>query len=121
VAQDEQRDVLDVQATATANEGPQQSPERHVEKREGHRTDPPNPARARRDTSIGALHATSPPRRQTITDLRRLKTATHLACASVGLRVDGDSIPYVAGWGEGSALEAVTEFATTIDALARRV
>jgi hypothetical protein len=26
----------------------------------------------------------------------------------------------VAGWGEGSALEAVTEFATTIDALARR-
>jgi len=30
--------------------------ERHVEKREGHRADPPNPARARRDTSIGALH-----------------------------------------------------------------
>jgi N-terminal domain of anti-restriction factor ArdC len=48
-------------------------------------------------------------------------TATHLACASVGLRVDGESIPYVAGWGEDGALEAVTEFAKTIDALARRV
>jgi len=55
VAQDEQLDVLDVQATATANECPQQSPERHVEKREGHRADPPNPAREGRDTSIGAL------------------------------------------------------------------
>ena len=42
VAQDEQLDVLDVQATATTNECPQQSPERHVEKREGHRADPPN-------------------------------------------------------------------------------
>jgi hypothetical protein len=34
VAQDEQLDVLDVQATATANECPQQSPERHVENEE---------------------------------------------------------------------------------------
>jgi hypothetical protein len=55
VAQDEQLDVLDVQATATANECPYQSPERHVEKREGHRADPPNPAREGRDTSIDAL------------------------------------------------------------------
>jgi crotonobetainyl-CoA:carnitine CoA-transferase CaiB-like acyl-CoA transferase len=56
VAQDEQLDVLDVQATATANECPQQSPEREVEKREGHRADPLNPAREGRDTSIDALH-----------------------------------------------------------------
>jgi hypothetical protein len=55
VAQDEQLDVLDVQATATANECPQQSPERHVQKREGHRADPLNPAREERDTSIGTL------------------------------------------------------------------
>ncbi|MCA1683077.1 MAG: hypothetical protein LC685_03680 [Actinobacteria bacterium] len=48
-------------------------------------------------------------------------TATHLACASVGLRVDGESIPYVAGWGQDGALEAVTEFAKTIDGLAQRV
>jgi hypothetical protein len=57
VAQDEQLDVLDVQATATANECPEQSPERHVQKREGHRADPPNPAREERDTSIGTLQA----------------------------------------------------------------
>jgi hypothetical protein len=48
-------------------------------------------------------------------------TATHLACASVGLSVDGESIPYVAGWGENGALQAVTEFARTIDGLARRI
>jgi hypothetical protein len=48
-------------------------------------------------------------------------SATHLACASVGLRVDGESVPYVAGWGEDGALEAVTAFAKTIDELARRI
>ena len=48
-------------------------------------------------------------------------TATHLAAASVGLDVSGESVPYVAGWGEDGALEAVTAFATTIDELARRI
>jgi len=48
-------------------------------------------------------------------------TATHLVCSSVGLRVDGETVPYVAGWGEDGALEAVTAFAKTIDELARRV
>jgi hypothetical protein len=33
----------------------------------------------------------------------------------------GESIPYVAGWGEDGALEAVTDFAKTIDGLARQV
>jgi hypothetical protein len=48
-------------------------------------------------------------------------TVTFLSASSVGLRVDGESIPYVAGWGEDGALEAVTEFAETIDAIARRI
>jgi hypothetical protein len=48
-------------------------------------------------------------------------TVTHLACASVGLDVSGESIPYVAGWGEDGALEAVSGFARTIDQLARRI
>jgi hypothetical protein len=48
-------------------------------------------------------------------------TATHLVCASVGLRVGGETVPYIAGWGEDGALEAVTAFAKTIDELARRV
>jgi hypothetical protein len=48
-------------------------------------------------------------------------TVTYLAAASVGLAVGGETIPYVAGWGENGALEAVTEFAETIDAIARRI
>jgi hypothetical protein len=48
-------------------------------------------------------------------------TATHLACSSVGLDVTGESVPYVTGWGEDGALEAITEFAKTIDELARRI
>jgi hypothetical protein len=48
-------------------------------------------------------------------------TATYLAAASVGLDVSGESVPYIAGWGEDGELEAVTIFATTIDELARRV
>ena len=49
------------------------------------------------------------------------KTATHLAAASVGLDISGESVPYVAGWGENGALEAVTAFAARIDELARRI
>lgn len=48
-------------------------------------------------------------------------TICFVVCSSVGLAVDGESIAYVAGWGEDGALDAVTEFAATIDALARRV
>jgi hypothetical protein len=48
-------------------------------------------------------------------------TITFLVSASVGLAVDGETIPYIAGWGEHGALEAVTQFAETIDKLARRI
>jgi len=48
-------------------------------------------------------------------------TVTYVAAASAGLAVDGETIPYVAGWGEDGALEAVTEFAETIDTIARRI
>ena len=30
--------------------------------------------------------------------------ATHLVCANVALRVDGEPVPHVAGWGEDSAM-----------------
>jgi hypothetical protein len=33
----------------------------------------------------------------------------------------GETIPYVAGWSENGALEAVTEFAATIDKIARQI
>jgi hypothetical protein len=48
-------------------------------------------------------------------------TATHLVAVSVGLDVSCESVPYVAGWGEDGALEAVAAFASTIDELARRI
>jgi hypothetical protein len=48
-------------------------------------------------------------------------TVTFVVCSAVGLAVDGESIPYVAGWGENGALDAVLEFAEIIDALARRL
>ena len=50
-----------------------------------------------------------------------MDTVTFVVCRAVGLRVDGESVPYVAGWGEDGALDAVLEFAETIDALARRL
>lgn len=50
-----------------------------------------------------------------------VETVTLLAASTVGLAVDGETIPYVSGWGEDGALEAVTEFAETIDKVARRL
>jgi hypothetical protein len=48
-------------------------------------------------------------------------TVTFLACASIGLAIDTESVPYVASWGKDGTLDAVTEFAQTIDKLARRI
>ncbi|MCW3050218.1 MAG: hypothetical protein JWO74_4502 [Solirubrobacterales bacterium] len=50
-----------------------------------------------------------------------VETVTLLAASTVGLAVEGETIPYVSGWGEDGALEAVTEFAETIDRVARRI
>ena len=50
-----------------------------------------------------------------------VETVTLMAATTVGLAVDGETIPYVSGWGEDGALEAVTEFAETIDEIARRI
>jgi hypothetical protein len=48
-------------------------------------------------------------------------TTTLIVLSGVGPDVSGETIPYVAGWGESGALDAVTEFAQLIDALVRRV
>ena len=40
---------------------------------------------------------------------------------SVGLDVGGESIPYIAGWGEDGALEAIRAYAHTIDTIARQI
>ena len=48
-------------------------------------------------------------------------TAAIIACGSTGLDVSGDAIPYIAGWGEDGALDAVRGFAAEIDRVARRI
>ena len=49
------------------------------------------------------------------------ESTTHLAAASVGLDLSGETVPYVAGWGENDTLEPVTAFAGVVDELARRI
>jgi hypothetical protein len=49
-------------------------------------------------------------------------TVTYVVLAGqVGLDVGGESIPYVAGWGEAGELDAIREYAQTIDQIARRI
>jgi hypothetical protein len=48
-------------------------------------------------------------------------TVTFVVCGSVGLDTSGSSVPYVAGWGEDGALEAIRACAQTIDEIARRI
>src|SRR5581483_3998391 len=48
-------------------------------------------------------------------------TVTFIVCAGAGLDIGDESIPYVAGWGETGALDAVTEFAAVIDTIARQL
>jgi hypothetical protein len=48
-------------------------------------------------------------------------SVTLVVLGGLGLDVSGETVPYVAGWGEDGALDAVTQFAALIDALARRV
>ncbi|MGH3026092.1 MAG: ArdC-like ssDNA-binding domain-containing protein, partial [Gaiellaceae bacterium] len=48
-------------------------------------------------------------------------TVTFIVCAGAGLDVGGESIPYVAGWGENGALDAVTKFAGVIDTIVRQL
>jgi hypothetical protein len=46
---------------------------------------------------------------------------SYCVLGSVGLDVGGESIAYVAGWGEDGALDAIRDYAQTIDTIARRI
>ena len=46
---------------------------------------------------------------------------TYCVLGSVGLDVGGESIPYIAGWGEDGALDAIRKYAQTIDTIAQRI
>lgn len=45
---------------------------------------------------------------------------TYVVCGQLGLDTSGETIPYVAGWGEDGALNAIHADAQTIDEVARR-
>lgn len=46
---------------------------------------------------------------------------TYCVLGAVGLDVGVESIPYIAGWGEDGALDAVSEYAQTIGTIARHL
>ena len=46
---------------------------------------------------------------------------TYIVCGQLGLDTSGETIPYVAGWGEDGALDAIQADAQTIDDVARQI
>lgn len=50
-----------------------------------------------------------------------VECAAFVVAAGLRLETGGESIPYVAGWGEAGALDAVSEAAELIDEIARRI
>jgi hypothetical protein len=41
--------------------------------------------------------------------------------SNAGLDVAGETVPYISGWGETGALEAITRYAEKIDEVAKRL
>jgi antirestriction protein ArdC len=47
-----------------------------------------------------------------------VETAAVIVCGALGLDTSGESIPYIAGWGESNDLEAIGKYAATVDEIA---
>jgi antirestriction protein ArdC len=47
-----------------------------------------------------------------------VETAAMIVCGSLGLDTSGESVPYLAGWGEANDLEAIRAHAAKVDELA---
>jgi antirestriction protein ArdC len=47
-----------------------------------------------------------------------VETAAVIVCGALGLDTSGESIPYIAGWGEANDLEAIGKHAATVDEIA---
>ena len=50
-----------------------------------------------------------------------VECAAFIVCSGLGLPTDGESMPYLASWGEDGALDAITEAAGQIDEIAARI
>jgi hypothetical protein len=49
-----------------------------------------------------------------------VESVTYIVCGQPGLDTGGETVPYVAGWGEAGALDALQQDAQAIDEVARR-
>lgn len=50
-----------------------------------------------------------------------VECAAFIVCSGLGLPTGGESMPYLASWGENGALDAITEAAELIDQIASRI
>jgi hypothetical protein len=50
-----------------------------------------------------------------------VETTTWIVCEGLGLDTGGESIPYVAGWGEQDEAEAIVKFGAVVDKVARQI
>jgi antirestriction protein ArdC len=50
-----------------------------------------------------------------------VETAAVIVCGALGLDTSGESIPYIAGWGEANDLDAIKRYAETVDEIARSI
>ncbi|HSZ12873.1 MAG TPA: ArdC family protein [Solirubrobacteraceae bacterium] len=48
-----------------------------------------------------------------------VETAAVIVCRSIGLDTSGESIPYIAGWGEANDVAAIRRYAETVDTITR--
>jgi hypothetical protein len=48
-----------------------------------------------------------------------VETAALIVCGAIGLDTSGESIPYIAGWGETDDVDAIRRYAETVNTIAR--
>jgi antirestriction protein ArdC len=50
-----------------------------------------------------------------------VETAAVIVCGALGLDTSGESVPYIAGWGEANDLAAIQKHAATVDEIAGKI
>jgi antirestriction protein ArdC len=50
-----------------------------------------------------------------------VETAAYIVCGALGLDTGGESVPYIAGWGEANDVEAIRKHAETVDTIAASI
>jgi hypothetical protein len=73
---------------------------------------------AEQDGGTAAQRDEAPPRFSYAEEECIVETAGHVASSALGLDTSGEAVPYVAGWGEAGALDAVGRAAERVDRIA---